>query len=98
MPVHNYPPCPECGEKLIRKPAGCCPACGAEVTAFVARERQRETRIEKVVAIVGTALMLGVLVLGGGLGVVEGLLAYAIGGAAVWTLARGTFYGRDDPA
>ncbi len=98
MPVHHYPPCPECGEKLIRKPAGRCPACGAEVAAFVARERQRETRIEKVVAIVGTALMLGVLVLGGGLGVVEGLFAYTIGGAAVWVLARGTFYGRDDPA
>ena len=44
MPVHNYPPCPGCGEKLIRKPAGRCPHCGAEVAQFVADERDRTFR------------------------------------------------------
>lgn len=76
MPVHHYPPCPKCRQPLVRKPAGQCPKCGADVAAFVARERERETRIEKVVAVIGTALVITVLVLGGGLGAIEGVLAY----------------------
>ena len=91
MPVHNYPPCPGCGEKLVRKPGGRCPSCGAEVAAFVAHQRDRETRIEKVVAVVSTVLVITVLVVGGGLGVIEGILMYAAGGAFVWYLAKGTF-------
>jgi hypothetical protein len=94
MPVHNYPPCPGCGEKLIRKPAGRCPHCGAEVAQFVADERDRETRIEQVVAVVSTILVVTVMVLGGGLGIFEGVLMYAAAGAFVWYLAKGTFWSK----
>lgn len=94
MPVHNYPPCPGCGEKLIRKPAGRCPKCGAEVAQFVADERDRETRIEQVVAVVSTILVVTVMVLGGGLGIFEGVLMYAAAGAVVWYLAKGTFWSK----
>lgn len=94
MPVHNYPPCPGCGEKLIRKPAGRCPHCGAEVAQFVADERDRETRIEQVVAVVSTILVVTVMVLGGGLGLFEGVLMYAAAGAFVWYLAKGTFWSK----
>jgi hypothetical protein len=94
MPVHNYPPCPGCGEKLIRKPAGRCPHCGAEVAQFVADERDRETRIEQVVAVVSTILVVTVMVLGGGLGIFEGVLMYAAAGAVVWYLAKGTFWSK----
>lgn len=78
----------------MRKPAGRCPNCGAEVAAFVAAERDRETRIEKVVAVVSTLLVVSVMVLGGGLGLVEGVLMYAAAGAFVWYLAKGTFWSR----
>ena len=91
MPVHSYPPCPSCGKDLIRKPAGRCPHCGAEVAAFVMAERDRETRIEKVVAVVSTILVVTVLVVGGGLGALEGTLMYAGAGVVVWYLAKGTF-------
>ncbi len=37
---------------------------------------------------------LGVLVLGGGLGLFEGVLMYAAAGAFVWYLAKGTFWSR----
>ena len=94
MPVHNYPPCPGCGEKLVRKPAGRCPHCGAEVAQFVTDERDRETRIEQVVAVVSTILVVTVMVLGGGLGIFEGILMYAAAGALVWYLAKGTFWSR----
>jgi DNA-directed RNA polymerase subunit RPC12/RpoP len=92
MPVHSYPPCPECGEKLIRKPAGKCPHCGAKVAEFVVAERDREEKIEKVVAVVSTILVVTVMILGGGLGVFEGVLMYAAAGALVWYLAKGTFW------
>ena len=94
MPVHNAPPGPGCGEKLIRKPAGRCPHCGAEVAQFVADERDRETRIEQVVAVISTILVVTVMVLGGGLGLFEGVLMYAAAGAFVWYLAKGTFWSR----
>jgi hypothetical protein len=96
VPVHHYPPCPSCGEKLVRKPAGRCPACGAEVAEFVAAQRDRETRIEKVVAVISTVLVVTVLVLGGGLGMIEGVLMYAVAGAFVWYLAKGTFFSSSD--
>ena len=51
----------------------------------------REERIERVVAIVGTALVLAVFVLTAGLGLVEGVLAYAGAGAAMFFLAKKTF-------
>lgn len=97
MPVHQYPPCPGCGEKLIRKPAGRCPHCGVEVADYVVEERDREERIEKVVAVVSTILVISVLVIGGGFGVLEGILMYAAGGAFVWYLAKGTFGNNRDP-
>ena len=94
MPVHSYPPCPGCGAKLVRKPGGHCPHCGADVARFVAAERDRETRIEKVVAVVSTILVVTVLVLGGGLGLLEGAAMYAAAGVFVWYLAKGTFWSR----
>jgi hypothetical protein len=94
MPVHHHPPCPGCGRPLVRKPAGCCPHCGADVAAYVAAERDRETRIEKVVALISTFLVVTVLVFGGGLGAIEGVAMYAAAGAFVWYLAKGTFWSR----
>ncbi|MBM4243333.1 MAG: hypothetical protein FJ148_05885 [Deltaproteobacteria bacterium] len=94
MPVQTYPPCPGCGEKLIRKPAGRCPHCGADVAQFVSDERDRETRIEQVVAIVSTILVVTVMILGGGLGIFEGVLMYAAAGVFVWYLAKGTFWSK----
>ena len=95
MPVHDYPPCPGCGEILVQKPAGKCPKCGAPVAEFVTEHRDREERIEKVVAVVSTVLVVTVLVVGGGFGVLEGVLMYAAGGAFVWYLAKGTFGNND---
>lgn len=94
MPVHSHPPCPECGEPLVRKPAGRCPHCGAEIAAYVAEHRDREERIERVVAVVSTVLVVSVLVFGGGLGILEGVAMYAVAGAVVWYLAKGTFWSR----
>src|SRR5262245_56807671 len=98
MPVHSYPPCPRCGAKLVRKPGGSCPHCGADVARYVAAERDRETRIEKVVAVVSTVLVVTVLVLGGGLGLVEGALMYAAAGVFGWHLAQGARVSRRPPA
>jgi hypothetical protein len=53
--------------------------------------RDREERIERVVAIVGTALVVVVLGFTAGLGLVEGVLAYAGAGAVMFYLARKTF-------
>jgi hypothetical protein len=97
MPVHSYPPCPGCGALLVRKPAGRCPECGAEVAAYVVAERERESRIERVVAVLSTVLVVTVLVIGGGFGVLEGIAMYAIAGAFVWYLAKGTFGGSTKP-
>jgi len=56
------------------------------------QERERETRIEKVVAVVSTLLVLGVSLFAGGCSVVEGVIAYAIAGAVMWMIAQRTFY------
>ena len=77
--------------KLVRKPGGRCPACGAAVAAHVQAVRDREERIERVVAVVGTVLGVGVLGLSAGIGLVEGVLAYAGAGALMFYLARKTF-------
>jgi hypothetical protein len=53
--------------------------------------RDREERIERIVAIVGTALVVAVLGMTAGLGLVEGVLAYAGAGAVMFYLARKTF-------
>lgn len=92
MPVSSQIACPECDAPLIRKPGGRCPNCGADVREHVLREREREARIEKVVAVVSTLLVLGVSLFVGGCTVVEGAIAYAIAGAAMWLIAKRTFY------
>jgi hypothetical protein len=53
--------------------------------------RAREERIERIVAVVGTVLVVVVLGLTTGLGLVEGVLAYAGAGAVMFYLARKTF-------
>ena len=92
MPVHSQVSCPECAAPLIRKPGGRCPGCGADVREHVLHQRARETRIERVVAVVSTALVLGVSLFAGGCTVVEGVVAYAVAGAAMWFIAKRTFY------
>ncbi len=93
MPLVTHPPCPGCGKPLIRKPAGRCPDCGAPVAAYVTDVRDREERVEKVVAVISTILVVAVFLwTTGGLAVVEGVLAYAVGGAVVWVVAQKTFF------
>src|SRR5438067_430333 len=77
---------------VYRKQAGRCPACGAAVAGHVQEAQAREERIERVVAVVGSALVLLVFALTAGLGLVEGVLAYAAAGAAVFFLAKRTFH------
>ena len=91
MPLRQRIACPQCGAPLVRKPGGCCPACGAAVARHVEDVRDREERIERVVAVVGTGLVLGVSVMTAGLGLVEGVVAYAGVGAVVFFLAKKTF-------
>lgn len=91
MPLRQKVDCPACGAPLIRKPGGRCPACGAEVARHVEEAREREERIERVVAVAGTALVLLLFTMTAGLGLVEGVLAYAGAGAAIFYLARKTF-------
>lgn len=92
MPFVTRIDCPSCGKRLRRKPGGRCPACGAEVAARVQAVRTREERIEQVVAIIATLLVVLVLAVGGGRGLVEGVAAYAVGGALVWFLAKRLFF------
>ena len=92
MPIAARIECPGCGRRLRRKPGGRCPDCGAEVAVHVQAARTREERIEQVVAIVSTLLVLTLFVFTTGLGLVEGVAAYAIGGALVWFLAKRLFF------
>jgi hypothetical protein len=91
MPIRQQLDCPGCGASLVRKPGGRCPACGIEVASFVASARSREERIERVVAVIGTALVLGVFAMTAGLGFIEGAAAYAGAGALMFYLAKKTF-------
>ena len=92
MPLTSQIACPECDAPLVRKPGGRCPNCGADVREHVVQERERETRIERVVAVVSTVLVVGVSLFVGGCTVVEGVIAYAVAGAAMWFLAKRTFF------
>lgn len=92
MPLTLQIDCPECGERLVRKPGGRCPQCGADVREHVAEERERETRIDQVVAVISTLLVLGLSIFVGGCNLVEGVLVYAAAGAVVWVLAKRTFW------
>jgi endogenous inhibitor of DNA gyrase (YacG/DUF329 family) len=92
MPLRTTVECPHCTAPLLRKPGGRCPSCGADVRAHVQHERERETRIERIVAVISTVLVIGVSLLAGGCTVIEGVIAYALAGAVVWALAKKTFY------
>jgi hypothetical protein len=76
---------------MKRRPEGRCPECGVDVREHVREERDRETRIEKVVAVIGTVFVLGLSLFAGGCSIVEGVVMYAILGTAVWYWGRGTF-------
>jgi len=91
VPIRAHVACPSCGTELVRKPGGRCPSCGASVAGHVQAARAREERIERIVAVVGTVLVVVVLGLTTGLGLVEGVLAYAGAGAVMFYLARKTF-------
>ena len=91
MPIRQHVACPGCGADLVRKPGGRCPACGAAVTEHVQAVRDREERIERIVAVAGTVLVVTMLTLTSGLGLIEGVLAYAGAGAVMFYLARKTF-------
>jgi len=91
VPLRSRVSCPHCGVELVRKPAGRCPACGGEVARHVAAVRTREERIERIVAVIGTALVLIVFGFTAGLGLAEGVLAYVGAGAVIFFLARKTF-------
>lgn len=91
VPLRQKILCPQCAAPLVRKPGGRCPACGADVTGHVSQARGREERIERIVAVVATVLVLAVFALTAGLGLIEGVLAYAGAGALVFFLARRTF-------
>jgi hypothetical protein len=61
------------------------------VTRHVRAAHSREERIERIVAVVGTGLVLLVFAFTAGLGLVEGVLAYAGAGAVIFFLAKRTF-------
>ena len=92
MPVSAKITCPQCAAPLVRKPGGRCPSCGSDVRTHVVRARQRERRIEQVVAVISTILVLGVSLFAGGCTVGEGVIAYAVAGAVMWMIAKKTFY------
>lgn len=91
MPVSLQIDCPACGIRLRRRPGGCCPACGAAVGARVQEARRHEERMERIVAVVGTALVLAVSLLTAGVGLLEGIAVYAGAGGLMFFLARKTF-------
>lgn len=91
MPLALRIPCPHCGKILYRKPAGRCPVCGGPVSEHVTATRDREERIEKIVAVIGTILVVVVFLFTSGLGLIEGIVMYAAAGAAMFYLAKKTF-------
>jgi len=92
MPIVAKIECPECHQPLVRKPGGRCPHCHADVREHVVQERARETRIDQIIAVISTILVIGVSLFVGGCNVVEGAIAYAVAGAIMWVAARKTFY------
>ena len=91
MPLRTRIECPECDADLVFKRGGKCPNCGASISEHVAKARARERRIEQVVAVVASILVLAVFVTTTGLDLVEGVAVYSVVGAAVFFLARRTF-------
>ena len=93
MPLRTKIECPACHYDLVVKRGGKCPNCGAAISAHVTRVRARERRIEQVVAIIGSLLVLALFLATTGisLGLIEGAAVYALVGAAMFYLARKTF-------
>ncbi|HYL60639.1 MAG TPA: hypothetical protein VEU51_17370 [Candidatus Acidoferrales bacterium] len=91
MPLRTKIECPKCGADLVVKRGGVCPNCGEPITEHVARVRAREKRVEQVVAVIATALVLGLLIVTSGATLLEGVAAYAIVGGVMYFLARRTF-------
>lgn len=91
MPLRTKIECPKCETDLVVKRGGVCPNCGAPITEHVARVRARERRIEQIVAIVATLLVLGLYLLTSGFSLIEGIAVYAAAGGAMYWLARRTF-------
>lgn len=92
MPLRIRIECPECETDLVLKRGGKCPNCGAAIAEHVARVRARERRIEQVVAIIASGLVLALFVTTIGVGLAEGVAVYVAVGAAVFFLARRTFF------
>jgi hypothetical protein len=86
--------CPKCEQPLVRKTGGRCSNCGEVVTGHVARERLRQKRTEHVVAIFATAAVLALFLWAGGVGLIEGVLVYAVAGLGIWYWGKGTFWSR----
>jgi uncharacterized paraquat-inducible protein A len=91
MPLRTKIECPECETDLVVKRGGVCPNCGTPITEHVAKMRARERRIEQTVAVIATALVLGLFLATSGASLIEGIAVYAVAGSAMYWLARGTF-------
>jgi len=91
MPLRTKIECPNCEADLVVKRGGVCPNCGAPITEHVARMRVRERRIEQVVAVAATVLVIGLYLVTSGASLLEGIAVYATVGAAIFFLARRTF-------
>jgi hypothetical protein len=91
VPLRQRIACPQCGKDLVRKPGGRCPSCGVAVAAHVQAERAREERIERMVAVAGTVLVVTLFGVMGGAALLEGMVAYALAGAVMFYLARKSF-------
>ena len=91
MPIRTRIECPKCESDLVVKRGGVCPNCGEPIAEHVAKARARERRIEQIVAVVASALVLALFLATSGIGLLEGVAAYAIVGAIIFYLARRTF-------
>jgi predicted amidophosphoribosyltransferase len=91
MPLRTKIECPRCHHDLVVKRGGVCPNCGAAISEHVAKMRARERRIEQVVAVIGTILMVAVFLVTSGASLFEGIAAYAVVGATMYWIARRTF-------
>lgn len=92
MPIRTRIECPHCETDLVVKRGGVCPNCGAAITEHVARVRARERRIEQIVAVIATALVLALFLLTTSMGLLEGVAVYVAVGAVIFLLARRTFF------
>ena len=91
MPIFQKFYCPSCGQLMQRRPAGRCPHCGTDVRSHVQHERERETTIEKVMAVISTILVIALSLFAGGCTIFEGVVVYAVAGLLVWWWGRRTF-------